>query len=103
MEIAYPAAMIGSLILSIFFSGVEVAFLSANKSHIEIQSKVGNIGARIVTFFAKKPTWFVGTTLIGNIGSLILFGVFTTLWILSLFQIALSSLGLSRNVPINAI
>ena len=100
MDSAYVAGMIGSLIFSIFFSGIEVAFLSANKSGIESQSRSGNVGARIVTFFTRKPTWFIGTTLIGNIASLILFGVFTTLCLLSLSEAEFPSLGLSALVPI---
>jgi CBS domain containing-hemolysin-like protein len=36
-----------------------------------------------MTFFSKKPTWFIGTTLIGNISSLALFGIFTTLTLFS--------------------
>jgi CBS domain containing-hemolysin-like protein len=74
--------------------------LSSNKSRIAAHSKAGNIGARVVTFFAKKPTWFIGTTLIGNIGSLVLFGVFTTLCLLSLFEVKLSSMGLWSLVSI---
>ena len=100
MDSAYAAGMIGTLIFSIFFSGIEVAFLSANKSRIEIQGKSGNIGARIVTFFTRKPTWFIGTTLIGNIASLILFGVFTTLCLLSFYEVEFPPLGMTTLVPI---
>jgi putative hemolysin len=97
MEGAYVAGMIGSLIFSIFLSGMEVAFLSANKIQMELQGKQGDVAGKIMVFFMKKPTWFIGTTLIGNIASLVLFGVFASLSVVSwsennLFAFSLPSL-----------
>lgn len=85
MNGAYLAGMIGSLIFSIFFSGIEVAFLSANRLNTGLQTPKRSLSGKIIDFFAGKPTWFIGTTLIGNIASLILFGVFTTLLLSSSF------------------
>jgi putative hemolysin len=78
MDYSLLSGIIASLILSIFFSGIEVAFLSANKLQIELLGKQGNLVGQVLTFFVDRPTWFIGTTLIGNIASLILFGIFTT-------------------------
>jgi putative hemolysin len=100
MDHAYLAGMIGSLIVSIFLSGIEVAFLSANKIHIELEGKKGNVAAKITSFFISRPTWFIGTTLIGNIASLILFGIFTTLSLLSWFETGFAALSISVLVPI---
>src|SRR5687768_7136489 len=100
MDNAFLAAMIGSLIFSIFLSGIEVAFLSANKIHIELQGKNGNLGAKIMSFFIQRPTWFIGTTLIGNIAALVLFGVFTTLSLLSWYEFRFSSLSITVLIPI---
>ena len=100
MNPAFIAGMIGSLIFSIFLSGIEVAFLSANKVQIELQGKQGNAGGKIMSFFVKKPTWFIGTTLIGNIASLILFGIFATLSLLSWLDATLTSLSISALIPI---
>lgn len=80
------AGMIGSLIFSVLFSGIEVAFLSSNKTQFELETRRRKAAARLVNFFVKKPTWFIGTTLIGNIASLVLFGIFTTLLVLSAVQ-----------------
>jgi putative hemolysin len=66
-----------SLLFAIFFSGMEVAFL--NKLQIELQRKQGNLAGIIISFFVERPTWFIGTTLVGNIASLICFGMFTTM------------------------
>lgn len=97
---SFIAGMIGSLIFAIFFSGIEVAFLSANKIQIELQGKHGNLAGKIMPFFLKKPTWFIGTTLIGNIASLVLFGIFTTLALLSWFEAQIPSLTVTVLVPI---
>lgn len=86
MDGAYMAGMIGSLIFSVLFSGIEVAFLSSNKTQFELETRRRKAAARLVNFFVKKPTWFIGTTLIGNIASLVLFGIFTTLLVLSAVQ-----------------
>ena len=100
MEDSLVVGMIGSLIFSIFLSGIEVAFLSANKIQIELQGKHGNLAGKIMSFFMKKPTWFIGTTLIGNIASLVLFGIFTTLSLLSWSEDHFSSLKVTVMVPI---
>lgn len=99
MNSAYLAGVLGSLIASIFFSGIEVAFLSASKPNVSPNGKPDAIG-RIINFFAGKPTWFIGTTLIGNIASLFLFGVFTTLLLLSWFEAEFDGMGLAVLIPI---
>jgi putative hemolysin len=78
MEPQLLLGILASLIMAIFFSGMEVAFLSANKLEIELDGKQGAISGRIMTFFIRRPTWFIGTTLIGNISSLILFSSLAT-------------------------
>ena len=65
-----------SLIFSAFFSGVEIAFVSADKLHIELRSEEGYVPDRILSKFLKKPSWFITTTLIGNNVSLVVYGIF---------------------------
>jgi putative hemolysin len=86
MDLQLIAGIFLTLFFSIFFSGIEVAFLSANKVQIELLGKQGNISGLIMSFFTERPTWFIGTTLIGNIASLILFGIFTTQAVIPYFQ-----------------
>ena len=73
MEDLYPW-IIASLIFSFFFSGIEIAFLSANRLQIELQSKQGNLTGRIMGYFMQNPSRFIGTTLIGNTLALVIFG-----------------------------
>ena len=65
-----------SLIFSAFFSGMEIAFISANKIHIEIEKKQEGFLATVLTRLTKKPSKFIATMLIGNNIALVIFGLF---------------------------
>lgn len=65
-----------SLILSAIFSGVEIAFISANKLQIELQNKQGYLTGRILSTFVKNTPRFIGTTLVGNTIALVVYGIF---------------------------
>ncbi|TDE03725.1 hemolysin family protein [Flavobacterium sandaracinum] len=62
------------LILSAFFSGVEVAFVSSNKIYLEIEKKQDNFLSRILTKLTEKPTNFIVSMGIGNILTLVVYG-----------------------------
>ncbi len=65
-----------SLIFSAFFSGMEIAFISANKIHIEIEKKQEGFLAKVLTRLTKKPSKFIATMLIGNNIALVIYGLF---------------------------
>lgn len=65
-----------SLLLSAFFSGMEIAYVSANKIHIEIEKKQNDFVAKILTKLTKKPSKFMATMLIGNNIALVVYGFF---------------------------
>jgi putative hemolysin len=65
-----------AIIGSAFFSGVEMAFVSANKLYFELQGKQGVITGGIISKFLKQPSQFIGTMLIGNTLCLVLYGIF---------------------------
>ena len=76
MEIPYLIYVIATLLFSAFFSGMEIAFISSNKLQIELQSKQGSLVGRVLSTFVNKPGQFIGTTLMGNTISLVLYGIF---------------------------
>lgn len=67
--------IIASLILIGFFSGLEIAFVSANKLSIELRRKQGNYAGKVWGNFSDKPARFIGTTLIGFNIVLVVYGL----------------------------
>jgi putative hemolysin len=68
-----------------FFSGIEVAFVSANKLAIELKKKQGLSSGIILSQFMEHPAQFIGTTLLGFNLFLVVFGLlvgetFLPLW-----------------------
>ena len=64
------------IVFSALFSGLEIAFITTNKLHIELQGKQGSLSARVLSKFARKPSNFIATTLIGNNLTLVVYGIF---------------------------
>lgn len=74
-----------SLLFSAFFSGMEIAFISANKIHIEIEKKQEGFLAKILTMLTKKPSKFIATMLIGNNIALVIYGLYMGELLMSVF------------------
>ncbi len=64
------------LLLSAFFSGMEIAFVSSNKVHIELQKNQTDIIASVLKTLTKKPSKFIATMLVGNNIALVVYGFF---------------------------
>ncbi len=72
----YVIIIIASLILSAFFSGMEIAYVSSNKIHIEIEKKQEGFLANVLTKLTAKPSKYIATMLIGNNIALVVYGFF---------------------------
>ncbi|RLD61423.1 MAG: hemolysin [Bacteroidetes bacterium] len=63
-----------TLIFSALFSGLEIAFASSNKLKIELDKNKGLFSAKVLAAFVKDPSRLLGTLLLGNNVSLVIYG-----------------------------
>lgn len=63
-----------ALACSAFFSGIETAFLAADKLGIELEKERRTFTGRILAVFSRRPDRFISTTLVGNTIALVIYG-----------------------------
>jgi CBS domain containing-hemolysin-like protein len=62
------------LLLSAFFSGMEIAFVSSNKVYLGIEKMQDGFVAKILTKITQNPSKFIASMLVGNNIALVIYG-----------------------------
>lgn len=64
------------LLLSAFFSGMEIAFLTSNKLRIEIDKSNKGVSQALIDLFVSNSGMYITTILVGNNVVMVIYGIF---------------------------
>ena len=64
------------MVLSAFFSGMEIAFVASNRLLAEMDKEKNGIAQKCLTIYYNNPNGFVSTMLVGNNIVLVIYGIF---------------------------
>lgn len=92
MDLLVISAICVAFLFMVFFSGIEVAFVNANRLNIELKKKQGSESAKFLSQLFEVPSKFIGTTIVGFNASLVVFVLLvSTYWSLLLNKVGIIS------------
>jgi putative hemolysin len=75
-----------TLVLSAFFSGSEIVYVTANRLRVEVFARRGGVVGRVVSQFLEDPATLLTTTLVGNNFALVIYSTLIALYLEGPFQ-----------------
>lgn len=88
------AAILICLLLSAFFSGMEIAFMASNKLRIEIDKSNKGVTQKLIDLFVSNSGMYITTILVGNNVVMVIYGIFMSDYLDPMLENAGVSLGL---------
>ncbi len=70
----YLLPIVFAVFFSALFSGLEMAYLSINKLHVELERQKGGIAYKALGYLVDRPAAFIAAILVGNNVALVLYG-----------------------------
>ena len=83
MEIFIPILL--AIFFSALFSGLEMAYLSINKLHVELERQKGRLAYKSLGYLVDRPAPFIAAILVGNNVALVLYGNYMHRWMEPVF------------------
>ncbi len=75
VDISLIIGIVVTMVLSAFFSGMEMAFVTSNRMLFEMDKEKNGIANHLVNFFYRQGNDFVSTMLVGNNAVLVVYGI----------------------------
>lgn len=88
------AVILVCLLLSAFFSGMEIAFLTSNRLRIEIDKSNKGITQSLIDLFVSNSGMYITTILVGNNVVMVIYGIFMSRFLHTQFDFLHLSVGL---------
>jgi len=85
------------ILLSGFFSGIEIAFVTANKLRLEIDKGREGLPAKALRTIASRPPRLIATLLIGNNAALVVYGLLMAILLENPLKFLLGFVGAQEN------
>ena len=85
---SYYIFILVALLFSAFFSGMEIAYLSANRLKIELERKQGTESGKLMGYFVRNQARFLATMLLGNNAAHVVYGICMAAVLAPLFPFA---------------